>query len=156
MSRLPLFVSLILPLSPSISLFLCICFVFCWCRLSLVVKAMAGTRFVKFQTTVTFCPWFAPLKQTQPVLHVISKPLFGEASLSEQWENIQCISIGRLWFLFVLHLLCLAIVHRNDSKVHGINSQTTWFLLDFVGIQSLNVKHESHFSFCLPLSPFLY
>lgn len=97
-----------------------------------------------------------PLQQTLASQPVISKPVFGEASLSEQWENIQCISIGRLWFLFVLHLLCLAIVHRNDSRVHCINSQTTWFLLDFVEIQSINVKHVSHFSFCLWLSPLLH
>lgn len=68
-----------------------------------------------------------PLLQTQPDLPVISKPLFGEASLSEQWENIQCISIGGLWFLFVLHLLCLCMLHGNDSRVRCINLHAIWF-----------------------------
>lgn len=124
-------------MSLSLFLFVRIYLSLSWSTLSMVIKAMAGTRPVKSQARVTFHPWLPPPRQTQLVLPVISKPVFGEASLSEQWENIQCISIGRLWFLFVLHLLCLAIVHRNDSRVHCINSQTTLFLLDFVGMLSV-------------------
>lgn len=96
-------------------------------------KSNGRNKTCQVSTTVTFRPWFAQLQQTQLVLSVISKPLFGEASLSEQWENIQCIAIGSLWFLFILHLLCLAIAHRNDSMVHCINSQTTWLLFGLCG-----------------------
>lgn len=144
---------LFLFLPPSLSLFICLSL--SSSTLPCVVKAMAGTRPVKFHiNTVTFRPQllFHHSSKHSPGLPVISKPLFGEASLSEQWGSIQCISIGRLWFLFVLHLLCLAMVHRNDSRVHCINSQTTWFLSEFGGeIQSVNVEYMSRFSFCFLL-----
>ena len=99
------------------------------------------------------------LEQAQLGLPVIFKPLFGEASLSEQWGNIQCISIERLWFLFVLHLLCPGMVHRTDSSVHFINCQTTWTSKKRLTLKMLNTVYELFLSlsfFCsLALALFL-
>lgn len=127
--------------------------------LSPLVKAERGTRPVKFQTTV---PLLSPLPSATPANTAGAAPLSPSHCLERHlYQNTVATSnayqLEDFWFLFALHLFFLAIVHRNDSRVRGINSQRTrpweaifisncWTYVSFWGVFSLPERDKNrHF-----------